>query len=210
VGKLMDVPGLLHHYGIWKTADRSSQRDAAMNEIIRRLQPCVRVIAMNMTKSMLWSEKSPRDTADDITSDALARFHRHFVSKGRIPNIPTIEAWFCTVVRNLIRDRQRASMSRPRENLEDNMPDYLITIEETQKADRRMTILSAMHSLSSTHQEILLLVYWEGFTIPQAAAKLDVPLGTAKSRIYYAHRRLRDALRRDCDTIDIEDLVNAA
>jgi RNA polymerase sigma-70 factor (ECF subfamily) len=36
--------------------------------------------------------------------------------------------------------------------------------------------------------------YFRGRTVPEAAAALGLPLGTAKSRVYYALRALRDAL----------------
>jgi len=49
--------------------------------------------------------------------------------------------------------------------------------------------------LSDEHQEILLLVFYYGFSQEEAAEVLGVPVGTVKSRIHYARHRLREALR---------------
>ena len=37
--------------------------------------------------------------------------------------------------------------------------------------------------------------YFRGRTVPEAAEELGLPLGTAKSRVYYALRALRTALQ---------------
>jgi len=48
--------------------------------------------------------------------------------------------------------------------------------------------------LSDEHQEVLLLVFHYGLSQEEAAQVLGVPVGTVKSRVHYARRRLREAL----------------
>jgi RNA polymerase sigma-70 factor (ECF subfamily) len=50
--------------------------------------------------------------------------------------------------------------------------------------------------LSHAHREILVETYFRGRTVPEAAEALGLPLGTAKSRVYYALRALRAALEQ--------------
>jgi RNA polymerase sigma-70 factor (ECF subfamily) len=57
-----------------------------------------------------------------------------------------------------------------------------------------MTITAAFKTLSPVHREIILATYFRGRTVPEAAEELGVPLGTAKSRVYYALRAMREAL----------------
>jgi RNA polymerase sigma-70 factor (ECF subfamily) len=51
-----------------------------------------------------------------------------------------------------------------------------------------------LRSLSHAHREILVETYFNGRTISEAAQKLAIPLGTAKSRVHHALRSLREAL----------------
>ena len=53
----------------------------------------------------------------------------------------------------------------------------------------------AVHALSADHREIVELVDVDGLTYEEAAAILDVPIGTVMSRLHRARSRLRDALR---------------
>ena len=59
-----------------------------------------------------------------------------------------------------------------------------------------MTVTDALRTLSQSHREILIETYFRGRTVPEAAEVLNLPLGTAKSRVYYALRALRTALQQ--------------
>ncbi len=48
--------------------------------------------------------------------------------------------------------------------------------------------------LSAEQQELILLVFYYGFSQREVAAVLGVPVGTVKSRTYYARRRLQQLL----------------
>lgn len=54
----------------------------------------------------------------------------------------------------------------------------------------RVALAEAFAQLSTTHREVLLLVFQQGFTLGEAASILSIPLGTVKSRISYARRAL--------------------
>ncbi len=51
--------------------------------------------------------------------------------------------------------------------------------------------------LKPGHRAAVVLRYYVGLSIPEVADALGVPLGTAKSRIYYATEALRAALEAD-------------
>ena len=58
-----------------------------------------------------------------------------------------------------------------------------------------VTVRDAMMSLSPAHREVLELIYDEDLKLGEIACKLDVPLGTVKTRAFYALRAMRAALR---------------
>ncbi|MFL5865735.1 MAG: sigma-70 family RNA polymerase sigma factor, partial [Thermoleophilaceae bacterium] len=59
------------------------------------------------------------------------------------------------------------------------------------RAERTRT---AIRELSAEHREVLLLAYYGGYTQREIANLTGLPLGTVKSRSYYALRHLRLAL----------------
>jgi RNA polymerase sigma-70 factor (ECF subfamily) len=48
--------------------------------------------------------------------------------------------------------------------------------------------------LSAEQQELVLLVFHYGFSQKETAGILGIPVGTVKSRTYYARRRLQELL----------------
>ena len=61
------------------------------------------------------------------------------------------------------------------------------------REDERL-LLAALRSLPVELQVLLELHYWEGMTIDESAQVLEVPLGTAKTRLRRARVLLRDQL----------------
>ena len=59
------------------------------------------------------------------------------------------------------------------------------------EADMRR-LRGALDQVPKEQREIVELVTWSGCTIPEAAAALGVPVGTAKARLSRARARLRD------------------
>jgi RNA polymerase sigma-70 factor (ECF subfamily) len=54
-------------------------------------------------------------------------------------------------------------------------------------------VVAALGRLSDEHREVIQVLYYDGLSVTEAAAKLTVPQGTVKSRAYYAVRHLRAA-----------------
>ena len=56
-------------------------------------------------------------------------------------------------------------------------------------------VRAALSRLSAVDQEVLLLAYFEGLTQVEMAQRLDLPLGTVKSRVLRAMRRMATLMR---------------
>jgi RNA polymerase sigma-70 factor (ECF subfamily) len=57
-----------------------------------------------------------------------------------------------------------------------------------------LEVRSAVERLPEALREIVRLFHLEGLSLAQIADRLDVPIGTVKSRSHRAHRRLFDSL----------------
>jgi RNA polymerase sigma-70 factor (ECF subfamily) len=57
-----------------------------------------------------------------------------------------------------------------------------------------LVLTDALRGLSAAHREVVFETYFRGRTVQEAAESLGLPVGTVKSRVYYALRALRIAL----------------
>lgn len=89
-----------------------------------------------------------------------------------------------------LRDRERRANPEP-------VPDedvLDVVAEEADLADRRRKVREAMRDLPPAQRETLELMYFRGWSHARIARETGVPIGTVKSRIWAAMRRLREAL----------------
>jgi RNA polymerase sigma-70 factor, ECF subfamily len=66
-----------------------------------------------------------------------------------------------------------------------------------ERADERAHVRAALSRLPLPQREALVLAYWGGMTADEVARKIEVPLGTAKSRI----RLGMEKLRAECEQV---------
>ena len=82
----------------------------------------------------------------------------------------------------------------------------VVTVEELQplevpadpvaEALDRRSLEVGLAELSATHREVLLLRYWEGMGYGEIALISGCSVGTVRSRLHHAKRRLREAVDR--------------
>ncbi|MFP3434992.1 sigma factor-like helix-turn-helix DNA-binding protein, partial [Paraburkholderia sp. SIMBA_061] len=59
-----------------------------------------------------------------------------------------------------------------------------------------IAVMNAMEALSDEHQAMLLMICVEGLSYREAAAALDLPIGTVMSRLSRARMALSEALEK--------------
>jgi RNA polymerase sigma-70 factor (ECF subfamily) len=133
-----------------------------------------------------------RQRAEDIVQETLLRAWRNAHKLGASGR-SSIRPWLVTVARRIAIDNYRSESARPNETYDQELDGFAVT-DDTEAVLRSMTVGEALRSLSHAHREILVETYFRGRTVPEAASELGLPLGTAKSRVYYALRALRAAL----------------
>ena len=69
-------------------------------------------------------------------------------------------------------------------------------VEQLESAEQAREVRRAVEQLPESLREVLLLVYYQGLKYREAADVLSIPVGTVKSRLHAAIRRLNQALTR--------------
>lgn len=133
--------------------------------------------------------------AEEIAVDTFARAHR---ALARLEPEGSLRPWLYRVAVNLSYNR------RPRKNviispLEDSAKDTLQSEERSpsmlaEQAEVRRIVLAAVDTLGPKHRIVVVLHYLNGLNLAEIAQVVDCPIGTVKSRLHYALRRLRTHL----------------
>ena len=138
--------------------------------------------------SVAYSVLQNTGDAEDCVHDALLRLWKN--PEGYDSRRGELKTFLVVAVRNLAITRMRASSrhSRIEQRLNHSEP-----VEEMHVPDflERSHLASALRSLPPEQWEALRLAYYEHLTHVEIAERLALPLGTVKSRIALAVRKLQ-------------------
>jgi RNA polymerase sigma-70 factor (ECF subfamily) len=139
--------------------------------------------------------------AEDVAQEAFTRAWRHAATyDARRGSVPT---WLLTITRNLAIDALRLRRSIPVD------PTTLAALDLTavgadaepgraaELADQATRLRIAISALPEDQRRALVLAGLMGRTAKEVSEREDIPLGTAKTRIRTAMRKLRVALAED-------------
>ena len=113
------------------------------------------------------------------------------------------QAWLVTIARTRAIDRLRSSRKRRESSvpLEDIPEIESFGTHQGRQASEMLWARAALNELSEIQREALELAYFEGFTQSEIAARLDVPLGTVKTRIRDGLNKLRERFSQQVQTV---------
>ena len=129
--------------------------------------------------------------ADAATCEAVARAWRARASIRAADKFP---AWFGRIVANVCRDRIRRRAGIRLVDLEQGTEAH--ERDQFRDALARDEVGRLVRKLPPDQQIVVALRFWRDLTLEEIAERLDMPLGTVKSRLHYAMRTLRKELDR--------------
>lgn len=158
------------------------------NEIYK-FDPILRPYATNLTKS--------KEETEDLLQDT---FYRAIANRDKFVDGTNIKAWLFTIMKNIFINNYRKNMKRgvvldKSENgtfLENACKD--VVKNEGDRSFMRENIKKAIEGVSKDFTEPFLM-YFEGFKYQEIAEQLDLPLGTVKSRIFFARKEIQNRLK---------------
>lgn len=134
--------------------------------------------------------------AEDVTLEVYTQVWKHAHSYDRQRGTPM--AWLITLARTRAIDRLRATRAeRASVSLEEAawIPSDDASPEERSSARQREAIVqTALAQLSTEQRDALLLGYFGGYSQSEIATRLNLPLGTVKTRMRLGLMKLRDLL----------------
>jgi len=155
--------------------------DIAFGELVERYK--------HLVYGMVWRLTSDRSRADDLAQDVFLKIYRglpYFRGEARL------STWIFRIVSNVCAQnpsqrRQEMSASAVREPGRDDA-----AFAELELRDR---LDKAIAQLPENYRVLIAAHYLQGVQYEALAEALDIPVGTVKTHLYRAKRRLRELLQ---------------
>jgi RNA polymerase sigma-70 factor (ECF subfamily) len=130
-------------------------------------------------------------TAEELLQDVFTtlwqKAHSFDPKRGRV------ETWLLQIARNHAIDWLRQQRRRVREtvSLEDDAQHESVADSQSSPVEQFNDLSGLLKALPLAQRQVIELAYFQGFTHTEIAAKLNLPMGTVKSRILLGLQKLR-------------------
>jgi RNA polymerase sigma-70 factor (ECF subfamily) len=133
------------------------------------------------------------DVVQEVFSQAWRQASRYESTRGNVV------AWLMNLARSRAIDRIRSRRSRPQPAADDvrtvDVPDMAEPVDEQLAlSSQAAAIRAAVDELSLLQRVAIELAFYEGLTHVDIAERLELPLGTVKTRIRQGLMKLKDRL----------------
>ncbi len=161
----------------------------ALAELYDRHARIVYAVALRIMRDPADAE----DVVQEVFSQAWRQASRYEATRGQVAG------WLMNLTRSRAIDRIRAGRSRPEPMTGDGEPVDLPDLgpavdEQLASAGEAARVRAAVGELSLLQRVAIELAFYEGLTHVEIAERLELPLGTVKTRIRQGLSRLRARL----------------
>jgi len=150
-------------------------------------------LVYSLALRVLRDQGDAEDVVQDVFSQAWRQASRYESSRG------PVVAWLMNLARSRAIDRLRSRRARPETGADDaevaRMPDLAPPIDDQLAlSDQAERIRAAVEQLSLLQRVAIELAFYEGLTHVEIAERLELPLGTVKTRIRQGLSKLKERL----------------
>ncbi len=151
-------------------------------------QDFLRQLALKLTKS--------HDDSDDLIQETLFKALKN---RDKFQEGTNIKGWLYTIMKNTFINAYR---KRKNQNtfVDETENKYFLNMRESEKSvstdsivDHKY-IMQQINSVDKTYLETFMM-YYNGYKYEEISEILGIPLGTVKSRIFLARRKMMDKLK---------------
>jgi RNA polymerase sigma-70 factor, ECF subfamily len=132
--------------------------------------------------------------AEELVQNVMTRLWQR--ARTYDPARGSVRTWVFMIARTAVIDLHRRSIQAAAPAPLPEQPDLVDDLEHLLRAE---AVRAALDRLSAEHREVLALAYFDGLTQAEIAERLSLPLGTVKSRTYYALK----AFQLACDELGV-------
>ncbi len=168
-------------------ADRLMSRDQSA---LRELMDLYGGVVYGMARRVLVDHALAEEVAQDAFLALWRRPGAYDAARG------SLQAFLLGVTRNKAIDlvRKEESLRRTKESVASELETASKEVSPHEQLVERQAVREALNSLSDVQREALVLAYFGGRTYREVAEELDIPEGTAKTRLRDGLTKLRQMM----------------
>jgi len=160
----------------------------AFRELVDEVGPRALSLAIRVTANRQLAEEAVQEAFVDVWTKA----GRYDASRGGL------RQWVLTLVHHKAVDAVRHESVAARTSAQAPLPDAVDDPELLGvAADETVRVRKSLEALPADQRRAIELAYWNGLTYREVAQHLEIPEGTAKSRLRMGLAALRDHLERN-------------
>lgn len=152
---------------------------------------------------------SNEEDAQDLLQETA---YKAFKYRNMYQPHTNLRAWLMTIMRNTFINNYR--QKKRRQVLNDSSGNnYLLdagshTVRNTGESDVAVREITAIIDGLEDWLKGPFLMHYQGFKYEEIATELDIPLGTVKSRIFFARKKLQEAVQHRYQAPGLSELLN--
>lgn len=165
------------------------------NANYKPLEDLLFAFAMKLTRDKV--------SAQDLMQETLCRAYKN---RNRFSTGTNFKAWITTIMRNnFINDYRKA---KTRNKVEAPLEDYSYMVEN-QATDGNATSIIMMKELTNMVNSLSLdfkkpfVMFKDGYHYDEIATEMNIPIGTVKSRIFFARKKLKGMVKAQYGSLNI-------
>jgi len=159
--------------------------------------------------SFAYSLTKNEDDAQDLVQDTA---YKAFKYRAMYKPQTNLRAWLMTIMRNTFINNYR--QKKRRQTINDKTGNsFLIdsgAYSVINQGENNLTFEEIIQVIDGLEEwaRTPFLLHYQGFKYDEIAQKLEIPLGTVKSRIFFARKRLQKKVRGLYDFKSLEELLD--
>lgn len=157
-----------------------------LNDLFIRIVDENRTAMFRMAYSMLLN----REDAEDVVSEAVLKAYSHL---PELRNVTKMKAWLFQI---LVNESKSCLKKRNRIDL---VEDVTLFAESGREDKSSCDLLEFVYQLEDIFREVVILYYFEEFSVREIAKILNISAGTVKSRLARARLKLKSFLEEKDD-----------
>jgi RNA polymerase sigma-70 factor (ECF subfamily) len=145
-------------------------------------------LMLAVAQRILGTRNAAEDLVHDVLLEAWQHANEYDAARG------TVRAWLLLRTRSRSLDVKKSARIARSVSFSESIVDMSSDAEQVLLAPDQRRVQNLLARLPDEQRTVLLLGYFEGLSSSEIAARINVPIGTVKSRVAAALTRLRTAL----------------
>lgn len=146
----------------------------------------------NFALSLTTNKEEAKDLAQETTLKALSNFDKYYDNKN-------FKGWVFTIMHNIFVNNYRRAV-RSQTVVDETENSYLLNLSQDSGFDTPdgaytySEITNVLNSFADEYK-VPFTMHVSGYKYEEIAKEMNLPLGTVKSRIFFARKRLQEILK---------------